>query len=147
LTSFRQHAFCDANLVLHFLKKAMRTNVEIYYRAAFERIEDAYLLHEEGRYPFAIYASGLAVECLLRAFRMLKEPSFDERHDLWLLWKNTVLSDVHREPSYSQIYQTLMTISRFWNNGHRFASQNAWNWNLRMRKFSSITAPANAFLV
>jgi HEPN domain-containing protein len=103
----------------------MRINAEIYYRAAFERIEDAHLLHEEGHYPFAIYASGLAVECLLRAFRVLKEPSFDERHDLWLLWKNTALSDVHREPSYSQIYQTLMTISRFWNNGHRFASQNA----------------------
>lgn len=60
---------------------------ETYYRAALERIDDAYLLHTHGHYTFAMYASGIAVECLLRAFRLLRNTSFDERHDLWQLWK------------------------------------------------------------
>ncbi len=63
----------------------MVSTAKNYYGAALERIADADLLHAEGHYPFAMYASGLAVECLLRAFRLLNDPSFDERHDLWQL--------------------------------------------------------------
>jgi HEPN domain-containing protein len=65
----------------------MNSVAENYYKAAFERIKDANLLHDEERYPLAMYDSGLAVECLLRAFRVLRYPAFDARHDLWLLWR------------------------------------------------------------
>ncbi len=93
-----------------------------YYRAAFERIKDANLLHDEERFPLAMYASGLAVECLLRAFRVLRDPTFDARHDLVLLWKQTALGDVRRETTYKQIHDLLAEINKRWQNSYRFAS-------------------------
>lgn len=96
---------------------------ETYYRTALERIVDAGLLNKEGHYSYAMHTSGLAVECLLRAFRTLKGASFDERHDLWRLWKGTTLAEIRYETSHAQIHQALITISRLWNNGFRFMSQ------------------------
>jgi len=92
----------------------MRSLAENYYKAAFERIEDANLLHKAEHYPFAMYASGLAVECLLRAFRVLVDPTIDARHDLLMLWKKTALADAHREPSYKRSYDLLNEISARW---------------------------------
>jgi HEPN domain-containing protein len=45
----------------------MTSTAKAYYNAALERIEDAHLLHTEGRYAFAMYASGLVVEKLYDA--------------------------------------------------------------------------------
>lgn len=99
----------------------MESTAKSYHRAALERIVDADLLHAEGHYPFAMYASGLAVECLLRAFRLLKDSSFDERHDLWQLWKKTALANVRRETSYERIHTLLAYINARWRNSYRFA--------------------------
>jgi HEPN domain-containing protein len=95
-----------------------------YYSAALERIEDAHLLHTEGHYAFAMYASGLAVECLLRAFRLLRDTSFDERHDLWELWRKTALKDAPGQSAYERIYALLSEISLRWRNSYRFAAEN-----------------------
>lgn len=94
-----------------------------YYRAALARIEDAHLLHDEGHYTFAMYASGLAVECLLRAFRLLRDSSFDERHDLWQLWKKAELADIHNTTAYNRIYPLMSQVYLLWRNSHRFASE------------------------
>jgi HEPN domain-containing protein len=102
----------------------MVSNAKNYYRAALERIEDAHLLHTEGHYAFAMYASGLAVECLLRAFRLLKDPSFEERHDLWELWRKTALMDAPRQSTYDRIYALLSEVSLRWRNSYRFAAEN-----------------------
>ncbi|HEY4015237.1 MAG TPA: hypothetical protein VGM06_17960 [Polyangiaceae bacterium] len=40
-----------------------------YRNAALERMGDADQLKRLQRYPFAMYAAGVAVECMLRAFR------------------------------------------------------------------------------
>ncbi|MEK7730061.1 MAG: HEPN domain-containing protein, partial [candidate division KSB1 bacterium] len=97
---------------------------ETYYRAAWERIKDAYLLQNEGHYPFAMYASGLAVECMLRAFRLLQDTSFDERHDLWQLWKNTELSNMRQGATYERVYALMSDIHGLWRNSFRFVSIN-----------------------
>jgi HEPN domain-containing protein len=102
----------------------MGSTAKTYYQAAWERIEDAHLLHTEGRYPFAMYTSGLAVECLLRAFRMLRDPSFDERHDLWQLWKKTVLANVRHKSTYERAYALMNEINLRWRNSFRFAWTN-----------------------
>ncbi len=78
----------------------MGSIAEAYYKAARERINDADFLHTEGRFFLAMYASGLAVECLLRAFRVLRDPTFDARHDLWELWRKTALADIEHKHSY-----------------------------------------------
>jgi len=100
----------------------MRSAAENYYKASSERIKDAYLLHTTGRYSFAMYASGLAVECLLRAFRVLSDPSFDARHDLWLLWKKTPLSKVRYKKSSKRIFALMGEVSVRWQNSYRFVS-------------------------
>jgi HEPN domain-containing protein len=68
---------------------------DFYFTAAKERLKEAHFLHDNGYYTLAMYISGLAVECMLRAFRLLKDSTFDERHDLWLLWKGTELANIH----------------------------------------------------
>jgi hypothetical protein len=40
-----------------------------YRNAALERIGDAHQLKRLERHPFAMYTAGVAVECVLRAFR------------------------------------------------------------------------------
>ncbi|MGH7596032.1 MAG: HEPN domain-containing protein [bacterium] len=100
----------------------MQSSAKTYYRAALERIDDADLLHTEGHYAFAMYASGLAVECLLRAFRLLNDPSFDERHDLWQLWKKTALANARRESIYEKSFALMSQINLRWRNSFRFAS-------------------------
>jgi hypothetical protein len=54
-----------------------------YYRASLERMQQARLLYNSGSaFALAIYGGGLAVECLLRAFRWREDRSFEGRHDL-----------------------------------------------------------------
>jgi hypothetical protein len=101
----------------------MGSMAESYYKAALERIDNAHILHIQGRYSFAMYASGLAVECLLRAFRVLRDPSFEERHDLKLLWKKTALSDTGRGITHKRIYSLLTEIGLRWRNTYRFAAE------------------------
>jgi HEPN domain-containing protein len=98
----------------------MASTAKSYHRAALERIADADLLHAEGRYPFAMYASGLAVECMLRAFRLLNDPSFDERHDLWQLWKKTALANARRESIYERSFALMGQVNLRWQNSFRF---------------------------
>ena len=102
----------------------MITTAKSYYNAALERIEDAHLLHTEGHYAFAMYASGLSVECLLRAFRLLRDTSFEERHDLWELWRKTVLVNASSQATYDRIYTLLSEVSLRWRNSYRFAAEN-----------------------
>jgi hypothetical protein len=58
----------------------MDFKAEDYYRAGVERIQQARRIYSDGQnYALAMYCSGLAVECLLRAFRWTKDPSFEGR--------------------------------------------------------------------
>ena len=100
----------------------MRSSAKSYLNAAFERLEDALLLHNEGHYVLSMYSFGLAVECILRAFLLLRNSQFEARHNLWELWKKTPLSDVHRESSYERIHKLLSIIVVRWKNSYRFAS-------------------------
>jgi len=63
----------------------MRIEPDDYLEAARDRIIDAHGLYNLNRHSFSLYAAGLAVESLLRAYRVLRDPAFDERHDLRLL--------------------------------------------------------------
>lgn len=94
---------------------------QLYYKAALARIQEAQHLHENGYYSLAMYISGLAVECMLRAYRLLEDEAFDERHDLLLLWRRTDLANVNSE-YYAPIYTALKTVVVLWRNDYRFRS-------------------------
>jgi hypothetical protein len=96
---------------------------DLYFAAALERIQEARFLNDNGFYALAMYVSGLAVECLLRAFRLLKDSTFDERHNLWQLWLSTILADVHSGFYDKKIQASLGVVTRLWQNDYRFRSK------------------------
>ncbi|MEK7729960.1 MAG: hypothetical protein AAB354_16245 [candidate division KSB1 bacterium] len=115
----------------------MEWQSEVYYKAAVERIQEALHLHTNGYYVVAMYLSGLAVECLLRAYRLLEDSTFDERHDLWLLWKSTLLANPHSEFYDKRIDSAMSTVKLLWRNDYRFKSIDS------MRKFFKETRRAH----
>jgi HEPN domain-containing protein len=65
----------------------MRIEAADYADAAQERLGNARLLYEAAQYSFALYAAGVAVESLLRAYIVRTKPKFEAAHDLPLLLK------------------------------------------------------------
>ena len=112
----------------------MQFTTEQYYRSARERIIEANLLYHRQRYGLSIYVAGLSVECLLRGFRRRRDPVFDSRHDLKVLFRESGILRLHadrlerRGLSPEQIDQTIVefaaahdVVVRLWQNDFRFA--------------------------
>ena len=105
-----------------------------YYRAALERMRQARLLCQSGdSFAMAMYVAGLAVECKLRAFRWRKDATFDGRHDLLRLFKESGILRLDEELLESkgvdpiQLRTTVVafraamnTVVLLWANDYRF---------------------------
>jgi hypothetical protein len=91
---------------------------EAYYAAALERLGAADLLRKQGRYVFSMYASGLAAECMLRAYWPAETP-FDARHDMKEILKacEIPLGDKARRKLWGDVQE----IHGIWHNNYRFA--------------------------
>ena len=110
---------------------------DFYYNVSLERIKQAKLLYDEGAsYAFSMYAAGVAVECMLRAFKMRRDPTFDEKHDLLRLFKASGmlevdpkllhrkgLSDEQTEVYLREMHGAVSDIYELWDNDFRFASE------------------------
>ncbi len=110
---------------------------EHYFQTASQRIRQAHYLYREGAsFALAIYVGGVAVECLLRAFKGRRDPTFDEKHDLLRLFAASGILRVEPEKlrgkrwTDAQIEQHLRTLRvaanevfRLWANNYRFASE------------------------
>jgi hypothetical protein len=108
-----------------------------YYRAALERMAQARHAHRTGgSYALAMYLSGLAVECLLRAFRWSEDARFEGRHDLTDLLKQSQFLtldeanlasrgfDANQIAEASQSIRAAMSeVVALWHNSLRFASE------------------------
>jgi hypothetical protein len=108
-----------------------------YFRAAVQRMEQARYLYQEGRsFALSIYVGGVAVECMLRAFKLLRDPSFDERHNLLRLFsasgmlrvdKETLrakgLTDAEIDGHLRGLQTTVNAVSALWANNYRYASE------------------------
>ncbi len=103
-----------------------------------ERVLQARAVHDAGRsYALAMYLSGLAVECLLRAFRWDKDRSFEGRHDLRELLRASGLVTIDaryragrpaaaREPMEGSVLTAAMSeVALLWHNNLRFASESS----------------------
>ncbi len=102
----------------------MRIEAEDYLEAARFRIADAHHLFNGERYSFSLYAAGLAVEALLRAYRILKTAEFDERHDLQLLLEEGNLKAFLLSTEIAEVSGLILLVFRRWKNDFRFASDN-----------------------
>ena len=123
----------------------MQFRADDYYNAAIERMREAQELYRNGRsYSLTMYCSGLAVECLLRAFRWRVEQTFEGRHDLVELFQASRLQriddDYLRRKSLSEeslrvegrkLRTALNDVVLLWHNNLRYASE------ARLKKFLS----------
>ena len=94
----------------------------------------------------SMYVAGVSVECFLRAYKMLRDKTFDERHDLRRLFKASGMLSVDpavlraRGLTESQIndhhcdLQTaLADVYKLWSNEYRFASEDRLRVHLKSR--------------
>jgi hypothetical protein len=110
---------------------------EHYFQTATQRMRQAQHLYQEGAsFALAIYVGGVAVECLLRAFKGRRNPTFDERHDLLKLFAASGMLQVDRDKlranqwTDEKINDHLRTlrgavseIIPLWANNYRYASE------------------------
>src|ERR1700730_7441413 len=120
-----------------------------YFQAGIERMSQAQQLYRagHGHFALAMYAAGLAVECLLRANMMRRKPEFESRHDLLLLFKESGMLDIdtdgqrakgltdeqieeHRGILRSSVNQVFV----LWRNDYRFASEARLRAHLKKMK-------------
>lgn len=109
-----------------------------YFRASVERMSQAQHLYRqgEGYYALAMYAAGLAVECLLRAYMVKRSREFESRHDLLLLFKECGILDVdvdklrakrltqeQIETHQKALWSSVSIVHVLWRNNYRFASE------------------------
>ncbi len=108
-----------------------------YYSACRERLRQAQSLYAEGHaYALAMYCGGLAVECLLRAFRWKADKNFEGRHDLNELLKASAMLGVDEDrmrrrgadeedirKSSAEFRGAMNEIVALWHNNLRFASE------------------------
>jgi len=113
----------------------MRIEAADYAEAAHERLSNARLLYEATQYSFALYAAGVAVESLLRAFIVRREPQFDAAHDLPLLLKTSNLRFLATSSEYQQIGAALADLFGRWRNDLRYTTNNRLRRHLKRKKF------------
>lgn len=93
-----------------------------YLEAARERVLSAFRLYESARYADAIYVAGVAVECILRAYRLRKSKEFNEKHDLVELVKGSSIADFIPMEQRQAFGASLTAVWRRWKNNYRYAS-------------------------
>lgn len=106
--------------------------------AALERVSTARLLFEEndkrgGNLSAAIYVAGVAVECMLRAYRMKRDPEFDSRHDLADLLRASGFVDFVPEKRIPEIAAALADVWSRWKNEYRHACDRRVSSDLKRR--------------
>jgi len=123
----------------------MEFTPEHYFQTATQRLRQAQYLYDEGAsFALAIYVGGVAVECLLRAFKGRRDPMFDEKHNLLRLFAASGMLRIDHEKlrakgwSDAQIDAHLRTlqvavneVTRLWANNYRFASEERMRSHLK----------------
>lgn len=100
----------------------MKFNAQQYLDCSRLRVESARRLHEQSRFSAAIYIAGVGIECLLKAYIVRQNPTFDERHDLHDLLKSSDLKSFVHADDRQQVAAWLSEIWTRWKNNYRYAS-------------------------
>ncbi len=104
----------------------MDFTAESYLGAALENLRRAQTFHALEQYFLAHYFSGVAVECLLRAYQLRISPEFDARHDLYELARSARFFEIVPYELRKE-YGTKFTILNLrWRSNHRYATEKQW---------------------
>ena len=112
----------------------MRIEADDYVDAAQERLSNANLLYEAAQYSFALYAAGVAVESLLRAYIVRTDPKFDAAHDLHVLMKTSNLRCLATPSEYQQLGAAIVDLFGRWRNDLRYTSNARLKRQLKKKK-------------
>ncbi len=97
-------------------------NAEQYKAAAEGHSQTLQRLYELGYYVLATYVSGVAVESILRAYRLRLNPEFDSRHDLRELAKASKIEESLSPREIIEFNAAVSIVTRRWSNTHRYRS-------------------------
>lgn len=111
----------------------MPTSPADYRSAALERIGDALELRRLERYAFAMYAAGVAVECMLRAFR---HPDLEHQahHDVVALFA-ACEADRLGERARAKLRGPVQTVHLLWLNNFRYSHEQRLRQHLNDIKY------------
>ncbi len=98
---------------------------EAYMKAGVEHLSTLDELYERRHYVIALYLSGLAVECLLRAYRMRIDAAFDARHNLYAMSKSSGFQNVVPIEYAARYADVLATVASRWSNSLRYKPEGA----------------------
>lgn len=109
----------------------MAFNAQDYLDAAKERVEDSRSCFEREQYAVAHYLAGLAVECLLRAYRLRHDSQFDARHDLVMLRRQSQFYSFIPFEDSVKLNASFTALAIRWSNDDRFRSEPALRRKLK----------------
>ena len=102
-------------------------------------------------YAIAMYTAGVAVECMFRAFKLLRTSEFDEKHNLSQLFAHSHLLQLNEEAmanrgtpeqilkSAQNIRACVNDVHNLWANDYRYASEGRLKSELtRMKRYHGI---------
>jgi hypothetical protein len=98
---------------------------QVYVLAAHDHVTAASELFKLRRFVLANYVAGLAVECILRAYRMIVSAQFDERHDLYELARAARFFDLFPPDRAESLTASFATVATQWENSHRYRTEDA----------------------
>ncbi|MBI4955736.1 MAG: hypothetical protein HY908_27200 [Myxococcales bacterium] len=101
----------------------MKLTGDDYIGGAAERIGAAGVMYQAELFADALYLSGVAVECVLRAFAREEADTFDGRHDLQRLMKAATLERFVGEKQREAMSAALGEVWARWKNTYRYAPQ------------------------
>ena len=104
----------------------MTFTAESYRSAALEHLRRAQDFHAQGEFFLAHYFSGVAVECLLRAYLLRISPEFDSRHDLYQLARESHFFDLVPYDLQAEYGAKFATLNLRWRSNHRYATEKQW---------------------
>lgn len=112
----------------------MRFRPAHYLEAAQERRDEAWQLYVGCRYGGSLYLTGVAVECLLWAYRTRRGEPFEARHDLMSLYRQSGLLDFINERNRERMAVALGDVWARWKNNLRYASEPRLRAQLKARE-------------
>lgn len=94
-----------------------------YRMAAEEHLAAAGHCHLNGNYLTCHYLCGLAVECILRAYRWRRDSAWDGRHVLPRLYKESGFDHFVASGQIDVMATNMTVVTTRWSNSHRYASR------------------------
>jgi len=107
-----------------------------YYEAAFIRQKDyKHLKKNTDSMIFAIYCAGVAVECILHAYRLRNTKEYESRHDLIGLMNESKICGLISIEEREKLTVYIKRIQQTWSNDLRYYSES----QMRQKVFRKIT--------